>query len=187
MQSPDRFIVKPVNGKRYNNTKEIGGLEFITSTSEEEVAASNREAEVIAVPLNYKGEIEPGDTLLVHHNVFKFYNDMKGRRQSGRSFFKEDLFFIEDEQFYMYKKNNKWNAHGRNCFVKPLPVKDSFLKKRGKYEPLMGTVKYINKELAVFGVEEGDEVSFQPESEYEFRVDGEVLYRMFTNNITFVM
>ena len=107
MQSPDRFIVKPVNGKRYNNTKEIGGLEFITSTSEEEVAASNREAEVIAVPLNYKGEIEPGDTLLVHHNVFKFYNDMKGRRQSGRSFFKEDLFFIEDEQFYMYKKNNK--------------------------------------------------------------------------------
>ena len=187
MQSPDRFIVKPVNGKRYNNTKEIGGVEFITSTSEEEVAASNREAEVIAVPLNYKGEIEPGDTLLVHHNVFKFYNDMKGRRQSGRSFFKEDLFFIEDEQFYMYKKNNKWNAHGRNCFVKPLPVKDSFLKKRGKYEPLMGTVKYINKELAVFGVEEGDEVSFQPESEYEFRVDGEVLYRMFTNNITFVM
>ena len=187
MQSPDRFIVKPVNGKRYNNTKEIGGLEFITSTSEEEVAASNREAEVIAVPLNYKGEIEPGDTLLVHHNVFKFYNDMKGRRQSGRSFFKEDLFFIEDEQFYMYKKNNKWNAHGRNCFVKPLPVKESFLKKRGKYEPLMGTVKYINKELAVFGVEEGDEVSFQPESEYEFRVDGEVLYRMFTNNITFVM
>ena len=187
MQSPDRFIVKPVNGKRYNNTKEIGGLEFITSTSEEEVAASNREAEVIAVPLNYKGEIEPGDTLLVHHNVFKFYNDMKGRRQSGRSFFKEDLFFIEDEQFYMYKKNNKWNAYGRNCFVKPLPVKDSFLKKSGKYEPLMGTVKYINKELAVFGVEEGDEVSFQPESEYEFRVDGEVLYRMFTNNITFVM
>ena len=78
----------------------------------------------------------------------------------------------------MYKKNNKWNAHGRNCFVKPLPVKDSFLKKRGKYEPLMGTVKYINKELAVFGVEEGDEVSFQPESEYEFRVDGEVLYRL---------
>ena len=36
MQSPDRFIVKPVKGRRYNNTKEIGGLEFITSTSEED-------------------------------------------------------------------------------------------------------------------------------------------------------
>ena len=187
MQSPDRFIVKPVKGRRYNNTKEIGGLEFITSTSEEDFRASNREAEVIAVPLNYKGEIEPGDILLVHHNVFKFYNDMKGRRQSGRSFFKDDLFFIEDEQFYMYKKDGEWNAHGRNCFIKPVPVKDSFLKKGGKYEPLTGTVKYINKELEVFGVQEGDEVSFQPESEYEFRVDDEILYRMFTNNITFIM
>tara|TARA_R110002050_G_scaffold72068_5_gene155055 strand:- start:1628 stop:2191 length:564 start_codon:yes stop_codon:yes gene_type:complete len=187
MQSPDRFIVKPVKGKRYNNTKEIGGLEFITSTSEEDFTASNREAEVIAVPLNYKGEIEPGDILLVHHNVFKFYNDMKGRRQSGRSFFKDDLFFIEDEQFYMYKKNGKWNAHGRNCFIKPVAVKDSFLQKTGRYEPLTGTVKYINKELEVFGVQEGDEVSFQPESEYEFRVDDEILYRMFTNNITFII
>ena len=187
MQSPDRFIVRPMKGKRYNNTHEVEGLEFITSTSEEDVAASNREAEVIAIPLNYSGEIEKGDTLLVHHNVFKFYNDMQGRRQSGRSFFKEDMFFIEDEQFYMYKKNGKWKAYGRNCFIKPVPVKDSFLKKRGVTEPLMGKVKYINQELADLGVKEGDEVSFQPESEYEFRVDNEILYRMFTNNITFVL
>ena len=187
MQSPDRFIVRPIDGKRYNNTKDIGGAELITSTSEEDVSASNREAEVMAVPLNYTGEIEKGDILLVHHNVFKFYNDMKGRRQSGRSFFKEDMFFIEDEQFYMYKKNGKWKAHGRNCFIKPSEVKDSFLMKRGRYEPLMGRVKYINEELALLGVEVGDEVSFQPESEYEFRVDDEVLYRMFTNNITFIV
>ncbi len=187
MQSPDRFIVRPMKGKRYNNTKDIGGLEFITSTSEEDFKFSNREAEVISVPLNYKGEIEKGDVLLVHHNVFKFYNDMKGRRQSGRSFFKDDLFFIEDEQFYMYKKNGKWKAHGKNCFVKPSAVKKSFIDKPGEYEPLMGTVKYINEELIKLGVKEGDEISFQPESEYEFRVDDEILYRMFTNNITFIM
>ena len=187
MQSPDRFIVRPMKGKRYNNTKDIVGLEFITSTSEEDFKFSNREAEVISVPLNYKGEIEKGDVLLVHHNVFKFYNDMKGRRKSGRSFFKDDLFFIEDEQFYMYKKNGKWKAHGRNCFVKPSAVKKSFIDKPGEYEPLIGTVKYINEELIKLGVKEGDEISFQPESEYEFRVDDEILYRMFTNNITFIV
>ncbi len=187
MQSPDRFIVRPIKGKRYNNTKDIGGLEFITSTSEEDFKFSNREAEVISLPLDYKGDIETGDTLLVHHNVFKFYNDMKGRRQSGRSFFKDDLFFIEDEQFYMYKKNGKWKAHGRNCFVKPSAVKKSFIDKPGEYEPLIGTVKYINEELIKLGVKEGDEISFQPESEYEFRVDDEILYRMFTNNITFIV
>ena len=187
MQSPDRFIVRPIDGKRYNNTKEIGGAELIVSTSEADVSASNREAEVISTPLNYKGKITPGDILLVHHNVFKFYNDMKGRRQSGRSFFKDDLFFIEDEQFFMYKNNGKWNAHGRNCFIKPSAVKKYILDKPGKYEPLMGIVKYINQELAELGVKEGDEVSFQPESEYEFKVDDEILYRMFTNNITFVV
>ena len=47
MKSPFAFIVKPVKGKRYNNTKEIGGIEFIISTSQEDHKFSNREAEVI--------------------------------------------------------------------------------------------------------------------------------------------
>ena len=41
----------------------------------------------VATPLGYDGEIVVGDLLLVHHNVFKFYNDMKGRQKSGKSFF----------------------------------------------------------------------------------------------------
>ena len=89
------FIVRPVGGKRYNNTKSIGGIDFIVSTSEEDHKYANREAEVLQVPLGYEGDIKVGDILLVHHNAFKFYNDMKGRRQSGKSFFKDDLFFID--------------------------------------------------------------------------------------------
>ena len=34
------------------------------------------------------------------------------------------------------------------------------------------------------GVKVNDRVSFTPESEYEFYIDDEKLYRMFTNNIT---
>jgi len=34
------------------------------------------------------------------------------------------------------------------------------------------------------GLKEGDEISFKPDSDYEFTVDGEKLYRMFTDNIT---
>ena len=79
MKSPNQFIVKPINGKRYDNTKDIGGIDLIVSTSEEDHKFSNRYAEVVATPLSYSGPIEPGDTLLVHHNVFKFYNDMKYR------------------------------------------------------------------------------------------------------------
>ena len=86
MKSPFYFITKSENGKRYNNTKEIGGVDFITSTSEEDHRFSSRYAEVIETPLGYTGPIEKGDTLLVHHNVFKFYNDMKEGSRAGKAF-----------------------------------------------------------------------------------------------------
>ena len=72
MKSIYQFIVKPLNKNRYNNTKEIEGVDLIISTSEEDVSASNRQAIVLETPINYCGPIEKGDTLLVHHNVFKY-------------------------------------------------------------------------------------------------------------------
>ena len=86
MKSLTQFIVTPVKGRRYNNSKKIGGKDIIVSTSQEDFKFSNREAEVIECPLNYKGPIKIGDILLVHHNVFKYYYDMKGRQKSGKSF-----------------------------------------------------------------------------------------------------
>jgi hypothetical protein len=184
MKSPFYFITKPLEGKRYNNTKNIGGIEFIVNTSEEEHKFSNREAVVVETPLGYTGPIEPGDILLVHHNVFKFYNDMKGRRKSGKSFFKEDIFLIEYDQFFLYKKKDKWFAHDRYCFVKPIPAIDSYIKKPFSEEPLMGIMKYPNEYLVSQGVNAGDSIVFGPDSEYEFNVDGEKLYRVFDHQIT---
>ena len=141
----------------------------------------------MSLPLHYNGDIEVGDTLLVHHNVFKFYNDMYGNTKSGKSFFKENMFFVENDQFFLYKKKDKWKAHGKYCFIKPVEKKESFLDKHSKYEPLIGIVKYINNQLIELGVKEGDEVVFEPESEYEFKVDDELLYRMLTPNITIIL
>ena len=184
MKAPFQFIVKPFNGKRYNNTKEISGTEFITSTSEEDHKFSNRYAEVIETPLGYEGKIKIGDTLLVHHNVFKFYFDMAGRQKSGKSFFKDDLFFIDQEQFFMYKQDGEWYAHDRYCFIKPVKTEESFIYKDVKEEPLVGIMKYPNKYLLSKGVNSGDKVSFKPESEYEFLVDNEKLYRIYDHQIT---
>ena len=36
-------------------------------------------------------------------------------------------------------------------------------------------------------IKKGDEIIFEPDSEYEFTVDGEVLYRMLTPNITIIL
>lgn len=184
MRSPFYFIAKPLKGKRYDNTKDVGGIELIVSTSEEDHKFSNRYAEVVELPLNYNGPISVGDTLLVHHNVFKFYNDMKGRQKSGKSFFREDLFFIEPDQFFMYKSGSTWNAYDKYCFVRPVPATESYIKKPFTEEPLLGVMVYPNKYLLDKGVKPGDTVCFSPDSEYEFTVDDEKLYRMFDHQIT---
>ncbi len=184
MRSPHSFIVRPLNNKRYNNTKDIGGIEFIVSTSEEDHKFSNRFAEVIETPVGYDGKISKGDTLLVHHNVFKFYNDMRGRRRSGKSYFQDDLFFVDLEQFYAYKKDGTWYSYDRYCFVKPVPATESYIYKPFSEEPLVGLVKISNDYLISKGVNNGDRISFKPESEYEFDIDGEKLYRMYDHQIT---
>jgi|TARA_S200002703_G_scaffold111517_1_gene97141 hypothetical protein len=187
MQSPYSFIVRPLKGKRYDNEKKIGDIDFIISVSKEDHKSSNRFAQVISVPISYKGEIKIGDILLVHHNVFKFYYDMQGIEKSGKSFFRNDLFFIDPDQFFLYYNGSEWRSHSKYCFVKPVPVKLSYLNKTGKEEPLIGRMKFINNQLEKLGVKVGDEISFTPDSEYEFNVDGEKLYRMYTENITMVL
>jgi hypothetical protein len=51
----------------------------------------------------------------------------------------------------------------------------------------MGKIRYINKKLLSKGLKEGDLVTFRPETEYEFNVDGEKLYRMFDHHVTMVL
>jgi hypothetical protein len=188
MRSPFQFIVRPRDTKRYDNTRKYGDIDFIVSVSQEDHRFSNRYAEVVSTPLMYDGPIKAGDTLIVHHNVFRFYYDMYGRQKSGKSFLFNDLFVLDEDQFYLFKGNDgEWKAHSKYCFVKPAEVKKDFIDKVNKEEDLIGTIRYINDELLAAGLRPGDEVIYQPESEYEFNVDGEKLYRMFTSNIAVLL
>ena len=187
MRSPTDFIVTPLHNKRYSNTKDIGGVDFIINSSQEDHKFSNREAVVVETPLNYKGDIKKGDVLLVNHNVFKYYNDIKGRQKSGRSFFKDNIFLIDTEQFFLYKNTEGWQTYDRYCFIKPIPVeKNLSIDKFCKYEPLVGVMKYPNTYLKTQGVIEGDKVSFSPYP-YEFEIDGETLYRLHDHQITLIL
>lgn len=187
MRSPYNFVVRPVNGRRYDNVVDMGGIELITSVSLEDHTVSNRYAEVIETPISYTGEIEKGDILLVHHNVFKFYFDMKGRKKSGRSFFKDDLFFVDYDQFFLYNHNGKWKSHSDYCFIKPAEKEEHYLISSGTEQPLVGYVKYPDSILESIGLKEGDKVSYLPHSEYPFEIDGEKLYRMKSNRVAIWM
>lgn len=184
MRSPTDFIVRPHSGRRYDNIKRLGDVDLITSSSQEDHTVSNRYATVVSTPINYSGEIEEGDTLIVHHNVFKYFYDMKGRQKSGKSFLKDDLFLVDDYQYYMYKHNGVWKAKDDFCFIKPIPKEEFYVHTPGVDQPLMGSVRYTNNILLSYGIEVGDVVSFKPDSEYEFNIDGEKLYRVRTDWIT---
>lgn len=181
MKSPYCFIIKPVGLRRYDNIKKFGNTDFYISSSQEDHKTSNRQAEVVATPIYYDGPVKPGDIVIVHHNVFKFYYDMKGRQKSSWNFLMDDLFLAEPEQIYMYKRSGDWQAIDPFIFIKPIANEDKLISSTGAHEELWGEVVY--KTDTIPNVSAGDVVSFTPETEYEFRIDNQLLYRMYNKNI----
>ncbi len=165
MKSVHDFIVKPING-RYNNTVKVGDVDLVVNTKIEEFKSISKIAEVVALPLSIKTNVKIGDKVVVHHNVFRRFYDIRGNEKNSRSFIKEDMYACSPEQIYMYGANT---AHLDYCFVKPIVNSDIFI--TSKERPLMGLLKY------------GDLVSFRPTSEFEFVVDGELLYCMKLINV----
>ena len=176
MKSVYNFVVAP-KGQRYNNTKKVGDLKLILNTEIYNHQYVNREAIVKSIPIIGNTDIRPGDTVIVHHNVFRRWHNVKGVEKNSRAYFNEDTYFINHDQIFLYKRNEKWIAPKGYCFVTPLKATDKFDTDHEK--PLQGIVKYSDGTVEV-----GDLVGFRPSSEYEFVIDGERLYRVLSNFIT---
>ena len=176
MKSVYNFVVTP-KGKRYNNTKKVGDSELILNTEIFNHQYVNREAIVISTPIIGDTDIKAGDTVIVHHNVFRRWHNIKGVEKNSRSYFNESTYFINYDQIFLYKRNDNWIAPKGYCFVKPLKAIDQFNIESEK--PLQGVVKYSDGTVNV-----NDLIGFRPSSEYEFIVDGERLYRVLSKFIT---
>ena len=176
MKSVYNFVVTP-KGERYNNTRKIGDSELILNTEIFNHQYVNREAIVISTPIIGDTDIKPGDTVIVHHNVFRRWHNQYGEEKNSRSYFDESTYFINHDQIFLYKRDKKWIVPKGYCFVKPLKAVDQFNIESEK--PLQGIVKYSDG-----AVEVNDLVGFTPNSEYEFIVDGERLYRVLSKFIT---
>ena len=180
MRSVFDFIVKPV-GSRYDNSIKVDDKELILNTKIESFKSVNNIAEVVAIPLAYKTDIKVGDTVVIHHNVFRRFYDMKGKQKNSRSYFKEDLYFVDPDQIYLYKTDTEWKSFGDRCFVKPLKNIDHL--KLDKERNLIGILKYGNDSLKALEINPGDLVGYTPFGEYEFIIDNQRLYCMKSNDI----
>ena len=177
MKSVYNFVVTPI-GERYNNTKEVEGGDLILNTEIYNHQFVNRVAKVISIPIVGDTDIKPGDDVIVHHNVFRRWHNVKGIEKNSRSYFNESTYLITQDQIFLYKRDNKWNAPKGFCFIKPLKEIGDPLNINIE-RSLIGIIKYSDGT-----VKEGDLVGFRPSSEYEFVIDGERLYRVLSNFIT---
>ena len=176
MKSLYSFIVKPLN-ERYDNIQKVDDKTLIINTGIENHRFVSKKAAVVSTPAAYTSKIKVGDELYVHHNIFRRWYNMKGEEKNSSTFFKDDLYFVSPEQIYMYNLK----PHLDYCFVKPL--KNQNLLENRKEQPNVGIMKYNNSSLEALGITPGTLITFAPNSEFEFIIDGERLYCMKSNDI----
>lgn len=176
MKSLFNFIVSTKD--RYNNKIDVNGNELIVNTeiTERDYHFVNRIGTVVSTPLVGETEIKKGDEVILHHNVFRRWYDQRGRGKNGKSYLSENLYAVEQDQIFAYKRNGKWYPTDGYCFVSPIEVKDEW--KMQVELPLKGVTVIGPKNLV------GHIVGFTPGSEYEFNIDGLKLYRILSNKLT---
>ena len=182
MKSIYDFIIEPKN-TRYNNTKKVGDKELVLNTEIFNHQYVSREAVIKHLPLAIDTELQIGDEVIIHHNVFRRWHNIKGEEKNSRSYIDENTYCVKEDQIYSYNRNNQgWKTLNGFCFVKPIKSNDNFTTK--KEEVLVGIMKYMDPLLKEYDISEGDLVGFTPNSEYEFVIDGEKLYRILTTDIS---
>ena len=180
MNSLFDFIIQPL-GDEYNNEITIGDNKLILNNKIESFKSVNNLAVVIETPKAYKTPVKKGDIIVVHHNVFRTFYDMKGRRKKSRSFFHDNLYFCQIDQVYLYKRNKDWKSFGDRCFIMPLK-NDNYLTS-DKEKKLIGILKIGNSSLEALEINPGDLVGYTPNGEWEFIIDDQRLYCMKSNDI----
>jgi len=175
VKAPFDFVVEP-KGQRYNNTKKVGDKELILNTEIFNHQYINRSAIVKAVPTAIDTDINVGDEVVVHHNVFRRWHDMQGNEKNSRGYFNENTYLVKEDQIFLYNSND-WKACNGYCFVQPIKQRNKLAEE--KEEQCIGVVKYTD------GVyKTGELVGFTPFSTYEFIIDNTKLYRVLNKFIT---
>jgi hypothetical protein len=176
MRSVYNFVVKPI-GKRYNNVKKVEDKELIVNTEIFNHQYVNRQATVISKPIIGDTDIDIGSDVILHHNVFRRWHNVKGIEKNSKSYFNEDTYIVQPDQIFLYKKFWQWHSPKGFCWVKPIKNKDKYA--NSETQENIGIIKYTDGSFKV-----NDLVGFTPISNYEFVIDNELLYRVYTKFIT---
>ena len=176
MQSVFNYLVKP-KGDRTVGFKKIEGQTLLLNTDLQNHSYTNRVGTILNLPLVGNEELKEGDDVIVHHNVFRRFRDVRGNEKDSKNYLAEDVYTVQADQIYAFKRDDEWKALKGFCFIKP--IKEDKMFSVAFEKPLIGIVKLGNDEIKTESL-----VGFKPNSEYEFVIEGQRLYRVPTNSIT---
>ena len=169
------FVIQPV-GNRYNNTVSVGDKELILNTEIYNHQYVNRKAVIKKIPLYNPLELKLGDKVIVHHNIFRRWHNVKGIEKNSGLYLNEDEYLLGQDLLYMYDKGFGWQAAPGYSFVKPIKSKSKYSIEAER--PLVGIVKYSDGTFLPTQL-----IGFSPNDEFEFVIDGERLYRVMNKYI----
>lgn len=182
MRSIHNFII--YSNQRYNNSTDVEGKELVLNTeiTERDYMFTNRIGKVVSTPLMVETPIQKDDEVILHHNVFRRWIDIHGNEKNSSSLLSDTQYIVSPEQIYAYKRNGKWQCLNEYCFVAPLNNESKWATETE--QKLLGELVYSNRRLDALGFAVGDIVGFTPDSEYEFNIEDQKLYRVLSNHIT---
>lgn len=190
MKATVYFIVQV--SKDYNNYVTLSnGMKLAVNNSIDSVEHINRVGYLVDGPKN--SNANKGDMLLFHHNICRRAWGLKGKKRKSSFYIKDGMYYIPLTEIFMIKRLGQpdWEAIDPYVFIRPLEAKKKILKNGlevledayKNMKDLVGVVSYPNKTLLSAGIKEGDLVAFQQDSEFEFKIDGELHYRMKTEDV----
>lgn len=182
------FLVEVIDS--YNNYETLSnGLEIMVNNTIESVENINRIGKIISAPKGTKAE--KGDTILFHHNICRELVGLKGKKRISGFQVKPNVFFIPATEIFMIDRGEGWESIDPYVFVKPIPTNIITLPngvqiKEDDYKGTnesVGIISYNNSFLKEQGVKEGDVIAFQENSQHEYVLEGELYYKMTSNDI----
>jgi hypothetical protein len=171
-----KYLISP-QGEEYNNHKDFAGESFIVNTSIEDAKYVNRVGVVKASPLD--SEIPIGSLVIVHHNVFRTYLDIKGNKRKSNEYFRDGLYLVDDSRIYMYNDGSGWKCTKEYVFVSPVNyIQDDEIHRSDKKEE-----EHVGVIVHGSIYHKGTRVGFTKNSEYEFEIEDNKMYRMQVKDI----
>lgn len=176
LQSINRFLIKPIDGKQYLNTVKSGQTEIIVTTSIENHEDVQRYAEVISLPMCYQGNIQVGDVVIVQHNIFRIVVNDWGIAMQSNNHINDECFWITEDLIYLIIRNGIKIATDNYVFVEPIITETKW--EGTKIAKHIGILRFPNDVLKNQNLNDGDKVVFYKNSEYEFKIDNKIMYMM---------